>query len=128
MHRFEDVSRPDRGSQAIDDIVGLLQHFFLGAEAAHNNHRTKHFTLDNLCVVAVLSNNGWLEEEALLQSWNAGTLTASYDVCARSQGTFDKALDGGTLGGGDQWPHVGALVCRVADTNLLDLAEERVHE
>src|SRR6266571_9162476 len=96
-HGLEDVLCPDGGSQAIDDIVGLRQCFVLCAEAAYDNNRAKDFVLDNLGVVTIFCNHGWLEEEAFLQSWDAGTLPSRHNVSTGSQSTLNKTFDGGSL-------------------------------
>src|SRR5438132_8566558 len=127
-HGLEDVGSPDRGGQAVDHIVSFSQHFLFGAEAGDDDDRAKDLVLHNLSIVAILRNDGWFKEEAFLQPWDSGSLATCHDVCAIAQGTLNKALDGGTLGGRDQWTHIGAFVCRIADTNLLDFAEERLQE
>src|SRR5258708_7340934 len=128
MHGLVDVSCPDRSSQAIDHIVGLRQHLLLGVEARYDNHRAKHFLLDDLSVVAIFSNYRRLEEVAFFKSFDGGTFAAGYDVGSCSQGTLDEALDGFALSGGDQWTHIGQLLRGITDTNLLNLVEERVQE
>src|SRR5438874_12045162 len=127
-HGFENVLCPDGGSQAIDDIVGFREHFFLCLEAADDDDRAEDFMLDYLGIVAVLSNHSWLEEEALLQTGNGGTLAARYNVGSCTQGSLYKALNVIALGGRDEWSHVGAFLRGVPDANLLDLAQERLHE
>src|SRR5215471_18775682 len=128
MHRIPDIPGPDGSSQAIDDIVSLRQHFILRFEAAHDDNRTKHLTLHNLSVVAVLCNHSRLKEEALLQTCNRGTLPARHNICSLTQGTLHKPFDGCTLGSRDQWPHIRTLPRWVANANLLHLTQERVHE
>src|SRR5947209_181374 len=127
-HGLEDISCPDRSGQAIDHVIGLFQHFFLGLEAADDDNGTKDFTLHNLGIVAVLSNHGWFEEEAFLEAGNSGTLTARDDVRAIAQGALDETFNIRTLGGRNQWTHVGVLPGRVTNANLLDFIEEHAHE
>src|SRR5260370_15599662 len=109
-------------------MVRFSKQFLFGAEAGDGDDRAKDLVLQNLSIVAVLRNDGWFKEKAFLQPWDSGSLATCHDVCAIAQGTLNKALDGGTLGGRDQWTHIGAFVCRIADTNLLDFAEERLQE
>src|SRR6266513_1535199 len=101
-HRLEDVARPDRSGQAIDHVVGLFQHFFLGLEATDNNNRTENFTLHNFGVVAVLRYDGRLEEETFFETGNGGTLTTRNDIRAIAQGTLYETFNSGTLGSRDQ--------------------------
>src|SRR5258708_15565471 len=84
--------------------------------------------VDNFGVVAVLSNNGWLKEEAFFETGYRSTLTTNEHIAARAQGALNEAFDSGTLGRGDQWTHVGFLVCRVTDADGLDLAHEHLQE
>src|SRR5712691_13401848 len=44
------------------------------------------------------------------------------------QSALDKTLDALSLPGGDQWTHIGVLVGGIADADLLDFAQEGVHE
>src|SRR6266566_4121545 len=127
-HGREDVGCPDGRGQAKDDIVGFLQYFFLCAEAADDDDGAKDFILHNLGVVAVFGDDGRLEEKALLQTRHGGAPAACDDIGAVAQRTLDEALNGRTLGGGDQRTHVGAFLRGVADANRLDLAQEGGHE
>src|SRR6266516_6307817 len=127
-HSFEDIGGPDRSSETIYHIVGFPQYFLFGTEATYHNNRTEDFILHNLSVIAVFRNDGWLEEEAFLHTTYAGALTTRYDICAITQSTFNKTLNSSTLGSRDQWTHIGAFICRVTNTNLLDLVKERLHK
>src|SRR6266571_7666570 len=91
-HGLEDVLCPDGGSQAIDDIVGLLQCFVHCAEAAYDDNRAEDFVLDDLGIVTIFCNHGWLEEKAFLQTRNIGTLATSHNVGTGSQGTLNKTF------------------------------------
>src|SRR5579884_1876737 len=127
-HRFENVLCPDRGRQTVDDIVGFRQYFFFCLEATDNDDRAEDFMLNNFGIVAVLGNHCWLKEEALLQTGNDGTLAARYNVSSCTQGSLHKAFNVIALGGRDERPHIGAFLRGVSDANLLDLAQERLHE
>src|SRR5215831_11275594 len=100
-HSLEDVLCPDGSRQTIDHIVGLCQHFFLGFETTDNDNGTEHLVLHYLCIVAVLSDNSGLEEEAFFETRDGGTLATGYDVCTRTQGTLDKTLNSTALGSRD---------------------------
>src|SRR6266487_3068743 len=127
-HSLENIGGPDRSSEAIDHIVGFPQYFLFGTEATYHNNRTEDFILHNLSIIAVFRNDGWLEEEALLHTSNAGALATCYNVCAIAQSTLNEAFNGGTLGSRDQWTHIGAFTRWVTNTNLLDLVKERLHK
>src|SRR5579863_10677852 len=90
-HRLEDVGCPDGGCEAVNDIVILLQHFFLGLEAADDDDGTEDFVLYDLGVVAVFCDDSWLEEEAFFKASNGGAFAAENDVRAVVQGTLDKS-------------------------------------
>src|SRR5437588_9510588 len=91
-HSLENIGGPDRCSEAIDHIIGFPQYFLFGTEATYHNNRTEDFILHNLGIIAVLSNDGWLEEEAFLHTTYTGALTTRIDICAITQSTFNTSL------------------------------------
>src|SRR6266536_2657604 len=98
---FIDVTSPDGCCQAVDDIVGFCQGLFFSLEAADDDDRTKHFGLHDFGVVAILCDNGWFEEEALLAACNDGTFATCDNIGSGTQCTFDKSFNVITLAGGD---------------------------
>src|SRR5260370_36862578 len=102
VHSFEDIFRPDRGGKAIHDTIGLLQHFFFGFEARDDDHGAKDFRLHDLCVIAILCNDSWLDEEAFFKGGHWGTFTAGDNDCASTERPLDKPFDSGSTGSGTQ--------------------------
>ena len=123
--RPADVARPDRGGEAVADVVCPGDRLGVVGEALHGDDRPEHLALDDLVALGDVGDDGRRDEVAAL----AGDVAAGEHVapCARSRNPSTRSC----WERRDHRPHLDlGAAGRVADRERLDrrheLLEQRV--
>ena len=108
------VAGPDRAREAVDRVVGEPHRLLLALERDHAGDRAEDLLARRAVVVGDRGEDGRREPVA-------GPVGGA--AADRDRGVVgDVGGDRLALAGGDQRPHLGLLVERVADPQRLDLA------
>src|SRR5213593_2990897 len=120
VQRSADVAGPHRRRETVHDVVRPPDGLVVVFEPLDRDHRPEHLALDDLVLLVDVGHDRGLVEVA-----RAGHgLAAGEHVRPLLPGPVDEARDALALRVGDERPHLGLLLLRVAHNERLDRGDE----
>ena len=112
VHGAADIAGPDRGGEAVGDVVGEPDRLFGAVDALDGHDGPEDLALDDLGVLGHARHDRRLDEEAVVAARRA----AEQHVRAGARGTVEEAEHALLLRGRDDRPHldrvtVGRVTC-----------------